>query len=284
MYFNLSQPVDYQAYLDFNPSFNATNDCLTEQVDSIKYIGDALTHYQLELTPDSFFIFGSGYGDDAVDNKPITEDVLKYDDHEIKFVTHSLIPASSIKGAISHRTCFHYNKHETIKAYADEIKPDDHERYVGKNNYAVYILFGMGAGEDDKSPDIKKKPSRGRIIIDDLYYSNEQINNEKIINHVAIDRFTGGAIAGALFSEKVSQWKEEKPILLNIWVEKGKFDNKNTTENTIVHEALEAALQDICKGLLPLGGMTTKGHGVFTGKLIKHEDQPKILFDYEKNI
>jgi len=31
-------------------------------------------------------------------------------------------------------------------------------------------------------------------------------------------------------------------------------------------------LQDICKGLLPLGGMTTKGHGVFTGTLFLNDN------------
>jgi hypothetical protein len=35
-------------------------------------------------------------------------------------------------------------------------------------------------------------------------------------------------------------------------------------------QALECALADICKGLLPLGGMTTKGHGMFTGTLSKN--------------
>jgi len=33
--------------------------------------------------------------------------------------------------------------------------------------------------------------------------------------------------------------------------------------------AFESALEDIRTGMLPLGGMTTKGHGVFSGTLEK---------------
>ena len=34
-------------------------------------------------------------------------------------------------------------------------------------------------------------------------------------------------------------------------------------------KAFELSLKDICNGMLPLGGATTKGHGIFTGKLLK---------------
>ena len=36
-------------------------------------------------------------------------------------------------------------------------------------------------------------------------------------------------------------------------------------------EAFEMALKDMTTGLLPLGGMTTKGHGIFTGKYTRVE-------------
>ena len=98
------------------------------------------------------------------------------------------------------------------------------------------------------------------MIINDLYY--DDINNDKIFNHVAIDRFTGGALDGALFSEKVSQ---RSTITLDVYV--------NDIEDNEILTALENSLEDICKGLLPLGGMTTKGHGVFTGTLFLNEDK-----------
>ncbi|MEA3228735.1 MAG: RAMP superfamily CRISPR-associated protein, partial [Campylobacterota bacterium] len=74
-------------------------------------------------------------------------------------------------------------------------------------------------------------------------------------DHVAIDRFTGGAIDGALFQEKtIADSREyEIEILLEKSVEDG------------YRKAFEESLKDICNGMLPLGGMTTKGHGIFNG-------------------
>jgi len=78
---------------------------------------------------------------------------------------------------------------------------------------------------------------------------------------------------GALFSEKVSYFENEnEEITLNIYV-----DNSLKFEKNVI-EALEEAIKDVCKGLLPLGGMTTKGHGIFTGKLLIDNQE---VFNYE---
>jgi CRISPR/Cas system CMR subunit Cmr4 (Cas7 group RAMP superfamily) len=158
-----------------------------------------------------------------------------------------LVPGSSIKGAIAHRTAFHYNK--ILKRWAETRNGK-----VGKDNEAVFNLFGIESkGETGQ---------RGKIIIDDLYFNDLEVNNGKIFNHVAIDRFTGGAMNGALFSEKVSHLVEnDKVFEINLSLDKTEFNDEN------INESLEAALIDICKGLLSLGGMTTKGNGMFTGKL-----------------
>ena len=261
--FNLKDDDNaFEAYLNFDPSFNKTNNVLQQK--ELSYKKNEVTHFQLNLKPDSFFIFGSGYGDEEVDNKPFKEDVLVYQISDetkaetIEFIEHTVIPASSIKGAISHRTCYHFNKNKKVPVFADEIEVSDHINHVGVNNSAVAYLFGVGAGNEEL------EASRGKIIINDLYFSEKEVNNDKILNHVAIDRFTGGAINGALFSEKVSQHKGQ--IILDIWVER--FDSEEALKS---EEALEEALKDICKGLLPLGGMTTKGHGEFIGSLTKND-------------
>ena len=258
--FDLTDLTDYKTYLHFEPSFNLPFDDWQFPEQSIEYGGATCTHYQLYLTPDDFFIFGDGYGDEEVDNKPVEEKVIVYDEanKELRLVERSLIPASSIKGALSHRTCFHYNKLKSV--YADQLDPLLHEWHLGIKNTAVATLFGVGAGTD------KISPTRGQVIIDDLYC--KEMDNEKIINHVAIDRFTGGAIDGALFSEKVSQRDGE--IILDIWLEQKKMEVEDYDKFIT---AFEEALKDVCKGFLPLGGMTTKGHGIFTGQLIKDEQK-----------
>ena len=79
--------------------------------------------------------------------------------------------------------------------------------------------------------------------------------NEKVFDHVSIDRFTGGAIDGALFQEKTVTDNREYKIELLL--------HKDIKGDEL--EAFEYALTDITTGMLPLGGSTTKGHGIFTG-------------------
>lgn len=283
--FDLTISDDFNWYSDFDASLNKdTNlNSLTPNTDT----NTSLLRYTLKITPDSdFFIFSEGYGDDQVDNKPLEEEVVLYKNETIYFETKTVIPASSIKGALAHRTAFHYNKLK--KRFSDELFPilgkdNAVKLYTGPGNKAVNELFGLGAGFEWGSginEKVKNIPPpeydefgdarRGKVIIDDMYYSKDQVENDKIFNHVAIDRFTGGAMDGALFSEKVSRLKEGI-IELNIYLD------KTFTEDDLTLQAFENALLDITKGLLPLGGMTTKGHGIFTGSLSKNG---KLLFDY----
>lgn len=249
--------------------------------------------YTLELKPDDFFIFSEGYGDQDVHNKPVTEEVLIYNDSGFTFEKYTLIPGSSMKGAIAHRTAFHYNK---LKGrFADELIPNitykvAENLYSGSGNKAVNELFGLGNGfdwEEDTNEAIKNgynyyenygDAHRGHVIIDDIYLNEDEVDNEKIFNHVAIDRFTGGAMDTALFSEKVSHLKEGKEsITLKIHL-----DNPNLDAMCV--QALENALLDITKGLLPLGGMTTKGFGMFTGSLTKSapNNQNEVITKYHQ--
>lgn len=116
----------------------------------------------------------------------------------------------------------------------------------GSNNEAVREIFGT----EGKSGEGKV---RGKALFSDIFKIGE--SEEKILNHVAIDSFTGGAVDGALFSEKV---------LCNV--------PKFTTEVLLcedvsqeAREAFEAAVKDLCSGMLPLGGGANRGHGIFFG-------------------
>jgi CRISPR/Cas system CSM-associated protein Csm3 (group 7 of RAMP superfamily) len=207
--------------------------------------------YQLELTADDFFLFSSGYGDNEVDAIAKKEKIIVWKDGKPEFSEEKiLIPATSVKGALSHRTAFYYNK--LAKNFAEEV--DNIENYVEENNTAVKILFGY-------KKDSKKEQTGeiGKVLISDVFIDHY---NEKIFNHVAIDRFTGGAIDGALFDEKAINSNDK--ILLNIFVDKVAFEKEE-----FVQESFESALKDITTGMLPLGGSVNKGHGCFSGKIKK---------------
>lgn len=55
---------------------------------------------------------------------------------------------------------------------------------------------------------------------------------------------------------------------MTLLVRKEALDKKDKK----VEQALEAALQDICKGMLPLGGGVNRGNGIFTGTLKRGEE------------
>ncbi|MGM0944693.1 MAG: RAMP superfamily CRISPR-associated protein [Bacteroidota bacterium] len=245
--------TEMNKYLDLSPSFNAIDWNTAQSLDGEhQNSSSSKVHYQLQLTPDPFFIFGSGHGDQDVDNTPIEEEVVNYTPQGIQFVKETIVPGSSVKGAISHRVAFHYNKEMKRWAGTEDAK---------LSNEAVAELFGKaGKGE--------KESKAGKVFINDVFLEPEKVKNDKIFNHVAIDRFTGGALEGALFSEKVSYLTDEE-LEINLFLE------SNVDE--VYKTAFKEALMDICKGLLPLGGMTTKGHGIFTGRLFEDGNE---IFSY----
>ena len=108
-YLNLSSSlnVDISKWSDHKPD--------TENPDWI--------HYKINLTPESFYLFGAGFGNKQADAIPKTESYFEWDKDgkNPKLVGNFpkkqhfgkiLIPATSVKGALAHRTAFHYNKLE----------------------------------------------------------------------------------------------------------------------------------------------------------------------------
>ena len=203
--------------------------------------------YKLEITPDDFFMFGSGFGEDDIKMIPIKEQVVVWNNNIGGFSEEQiLIPASSIKGALSHRTAFYYNKKMLEQG-------EDHTQ-VDENNEAVKAIFGHKK-EIDKDTQ-KELGQKGKILISDCF--KEDREETKVFDHVAIDRFTGGGIEGALFNEKTIAQKDKWEIEILL--------EKNIDE--VFVDAFEKALCDVTTGMLALGGATTKGHGVFSGELL----------------
>ncbi len=218
--------------------------------------GNHFENYELNLKPEDFFLFSSGYVDRDADVIAKRETYIVWINGKAEFSEEKiLIPATSVKGAISHRTAYHYNR---LKGnYADKINAAEKiEDYTGENNNAIKEIFGFANNSDINDG----YGQRGRAIFSDLFLNNTR---EKLFNHIAIDRFTGGTIDGALFDEKVIY--SDMPIVLKIAVEKNTF-----REDTKIQEAFECALKDISTGMLPLGGGVMKGYGCFYGSVTRN--------------
>ena len=223
--------------------------------------------YKLTLCPEDFFLFGSGFGDDEADMTPMKAQKVVWE-KGIGTLKDNLvlIPATSVKGALAHRVAYYYNKLKEV--FADKLSKGDYEQHVGKNNAAVKALFGS---EGERVDGKMKNQLRGNLIFSDII---EKPLHDKILNHVSIDRFTGGAIDGALFSEKATYGKDTEfttEILLHEKAVKRLIEKENSDFKE-VQQAFESALKDICTGMLPLGGGVNRGNGCFTGILKRNNE------------
>ena len=215
--------------------------------------------YVLELKPLDFFLFSSGFNDDEADITPVTESRVTWNnENKGRFEDeYILIPASSVKGAIAHRVAYYWNKNKGH--FIDEVNENMGEGKVGNENDAVKALFGH-VGKNNK--DI----SRGNVLLSDVMIER---TDSKLFNHVTIDRITGGTIDGHLFTEKVINGRDVKEFTLTLLVNEEVFQSEDGPD---IKNAFERSLEDICAGLLPLGGGTNRGHGIFTGSIIKGID------------
>lgn len=255
--FDLKKKEELSSYLATNSSlekdYSGWEDFKNNSIKDQNWI-----KYSLTLKPMDFFSFGSGKGDNDVDTVPVKESYVKWDGYNGFFVENALlIPASSLKGALAHRVAYYYNLKHRI--YAMQIPVEEFENYTGSNNPAVRMLFGC-----QKEGEGETVQKRGIAIFNDIF---ADYPGDKILNHVAIDRFTGGAMDGALYSEKVVDGKGELTFHTEVLIEKlPAIDNNDIDAQTIYKDAIEAfekALGDIDKGLLPLGGGNGRGHGIF---------------------
>lgn len=251
--YELTEPDQLSAYLVRSSSLA---DSMPGEEPGENYtapLPEQITGYRLSLQPDDFFIFGAGFGDRKADIIPVSEKTITWQNGIPSFGNAmTLLPASSVKGAVSHRTAFYYNQLQGVYADDSAVVISEETR---ENNQAVQTLFGTA--KDDGTG------CSGKVILSDLFVDK---GRDKILNHVAIDRFTQAPIDGALFNERVESGSgAANGFTLEFLVEKDALDDDN------IQKAFEMALNDIATGMLPLGGGVMRGHGVFTGTVEKKE-------------
>lgn len=242
---DLTVPRDLELYLakssDLSGSWEGWKEAEVKEI-----IPDEYDEYTLELQPRDFFLFSSGFGDSDADITPVKERRIVWKDGAAAVSAQmAIIPATSLKGAISHRVAYHWNKRNGLYAGNPEAK-------TGEDNPAVQQLFGY------QNESVQK---RGNVFFSDLYVEDSGASREKVQHHVMVDRFTGGAIQGALFQEKLV-FGADSVFRTSIFLSK--------TVGQEYVDAFEDAVSDIANGILPLGGAVNRGHGMFTGKIFKN--------------
>jgi CRISPR/Cas system CSM-associated protein Csm3 (group 7 of RAMP superfamily) len=154
-----------------------------------------------------------------------------------------LLPATSLKGVLRHRTAFHLRrlKKEWSPAFRSETEenPQDPAELVE--------LFGSMNKQEEGTP--------GRVFLSDGIL---RAPREMSLDHVSLDRFTGGPVDGLLFNEQVVFGGNFE---IDVAVEVARITSTNA------RKALAAALADLCEGRLSLGAASNRGHGYFQGEL-----------------
>ncbi len=250
--YNLSKKEDLEAYS--KKSSRLLSAFEAEEHHSKEQENANWVRYSIEFTPSNFFFFGSGFGDDEVDDVAVQEAVVRWQGNKPQIVEgYSLIPATSLKGALSHRVAYYYNQQKGC--FADDQTKGVPQ--VGTKNAAVAALFG------EDMDGVSKQLKRGNVLFEDIFIPKEQVQ-PMTIPHVKIDRFTGGAMNGALFNEKVNYLTTTKSFNTTLWL-----DTNAVTDQEVI-TAFERALGDLCNGNLPLGGHVNRGYGVCQGKIMRN--------------
>ena len=181
-----------------------------------------------------------------------------------------LIPGTSIRGALRARcsriarTVLYAKSgppEEKSFVAADEKgnhRPIDIHEQLARDPNLVRYMFGT-------------TEYRGAIRIQDC--TTQRLNESLTIPHNAIDRWTGGAVKGALFFEVVYPHASWNDIVIE--VDTARLLQNVKTESSIAGLSLDdcvpfaraswcllcIALAELSAGTLPLGGKTTRGHG-----------------------
>lgn len=262
---DLSRSSDLNAYLNKSSNLGESDFWKdASQSNPQKDEDSSWEKIELNLSPVDFFLFSSGFGDEDADMTPVRESYITWSNKnesglEIPSFSENciLIPASSVKGALAHRTAYYWNKLE--ERFVDN-EDDDRKPLCGESNLAVKALFGSMSNNSKETTS-----SCGNVIISDIIDDSNDLKQkrwrEKVSTHVAIDRFTSAPIDGALFDEKIIYGKGHT-FKLDILVNKKAYEYKDS-KNHNIEKSLKLAINDLCHSMLPLGGGTNRGNGFF---------------------
>lgn len=200
---------------------------------------------ELQLKVDGYWRFGRGT--QLLNTNGLDADMISYSEPSVSWQDgipcwqdpEPVLCGSAIKGILAHRSAFHYNR--ITERFAETLADKTNQEWETRPD-ALADLFG-------KIDDAHQASKAGRLMIEDspIEYKPEQVT---VRYHNSIDRFTGGVRRGALYSEELLY---EPTISVRIWLLPGEPIEQNLVQ------ALEATMDDLTNGLLPLGAGAGRG-------------------------
>ena len=194
------------------------------------------TSMKLRLKSEGPLLIGGSSSDAKIDTAPYAEAYIDWSSDEVARQTRYVIPGSSIKGPLRHRTAYYLAKGGHDLALANTV---------------------FGTARDGDAGNV------GILFFDDAYFaaSHDSTKGQHLIDvaHVGIDRFTAGARKGVLF---VNQMLWQPEFLVNI----GGYGNVSGDAKA----ALDSALNDLMNGHLGIGADWGDGVGIVTGEEVRN--------------
>lgn len=249
--FDLRDPEDYAAYAAVPAALDAPSTLpgLEAKAEDAR---PSVTITLRDLHADGPWLFGGGPPEGNEGMAPVVEPQVRWEkDHgHVDEAPVHYVPATSLKGALAHRLAWHYNRLTGTFA----VKDRDLEQHVGAANRAVRAL--LGCVEQSSQAAGGEVGRRGWLVLDDIYLSARAASEE--VHHVSLDRFSGGARSGLLFSERVlDPVALRTDYTLTVIPTLAPYDE----DDADVRRALRATLDDIRRGRLSFGGGTGRGNG-----------------------
>lgn len=239
---------------------------LTPRIPATLPRGAGVQILKVRLIPRDFWRIGQGDHPLARHDKepallPKLEPLVRWRQGRATIATRlALVPGSSVKGALAHRTAFHWN---ALNGQFVEDMPLAELAGWDKSEHCEGVRAIFGYAKDRTTAVGRSRDDTGRaglLFIDDVQVEIPVADLHRHVQamiHNSLDRFTGGVRNRMLFTEELIYGHD--------------FDLELTllpaiaeTEAT-ARRALARALRDLCAGRLALGGGTTKGHGSFRG-------------------
>lgn len=190
-----------------------------------------------------------GLTSDVPDDQPYREHFVNWTPVPAALDHAWVVPGSALKGALAHRTAFHLNRLEQRWAgQVDECAPLE----------AVHALFGMEARDD------ASLRSAGAVWVDDALPTGTPGTPQVVrFNHVRLDRFTGGAYGGALFTGE-ALFGGQLCLQLRLRVAALHQLCPDAAGQQRVLTAFMQALSDLARSQLAIGADAANGLGYFT--------------------
>jgi len=221
---------------------------------------------KIRLMPRDFWRIGQGDQPLARHEKepnllPKLEPLVRWQQGRATIATRlALVPGSSAKGTLAHRTAFHWN---VLNGRFVEDMPLDELARWDKSEHCdgVRAIFGYAKDRDGSPSRTRDDTGRaGLLFIDDVQVeipTTDLHRHLQVMVHNSLDRFTGGVRNRMLFTEELIYGRSFE-LVITVLPAIAKTD-------ALARQALARALRDLCEGRLALGGGTTKGHGSFRG-------------------